>query len=297
MDFLKPDLSNIELIKTHLKHNKYLGCELSAANNVLWSEYYGTRFTVIENMLVFAKIENGLPVMMTFPIGGADEKKAFDAIVNYYKENNLDFKMYLVQEKMYKKIDEWYPGRYQIEYDRDCADYLYLQTTLQDLNGKKLHGKRNHINRFVEKYPDYEYERINDSNWQDCLNIAIDWEKNNNEEMSEDKKYECKILEYALINRETLGLQGALIRVDGRAIAFTLGEELTDSTFVIHFEKAYSDIQGAYPMINREFVRRELSSYKYINREEDLGIEGLRKAKLSYQPIELVQKGMVTLNQ
>ena len=85
-----------------------------------------------------------------------------------------------------------------------------------------------------------------------------------------------------------------VIDAEGKVVAFTLGERLTEDTFDVHFEKAYADLQGAYAMINREFVRRELSDYTYINREEDMGIPGLRQAKLSYQPDSLVEKGIVT---
>ena len=107
--------------------------------------------------------------------------------------------------------------------------------------------------------------------------------------------YETNALSFALENRKKLGLNGALIRIEGKVVAFTLGEPLKDDTYVVHFEKAYADIQGAYPMINREFVRRDLRGYKYINREEDMGIPGLRHAKTTYQPIRLIDKGTVTL--
>ena len=254
----------------------------------------GVLYTIIEDMLVFCKVEDDKPVMMSFPIGKGDARKAFDAIKAYFDDNDMEFHMYLVEDKMFEKIDTWYPGRYQVSYNRDDADYLYSRELLSTLKGKKLHGKRNHINRFLETYPEYEYERIDDNNYMDCLKIAQDWTVENNADQSEDKDYEYCALKYALENRDALGLIGALIRVEGRAIAFTLGEPLTKNTFVVHFEKAYADIQGAYPMINREFVRRELGEYKYVNREEDMGIPGLRHAKTSYQPVKLIEKGVVT---
>ena len=111
--------------------------------------------------------------------------------------------------------------------------------------------------------------------------------------MDEGKLYEETIIKKALMNRKKLGLQGALIRLGGEVVAFTLGEYLTDKVFVVHFEKAEADIQGAYAIINRDFVKNELTDYEYINREEDLGIEGLRKAKLSYHPDIILEKGTV----
>lgn len=289
----KPCLDNKEVLQNYLKYNNYYGCEFSAANNILWSKYFDSNFTIIEDMLVFCKVDNGVPVRMTFPIGKSDNKKAFDAIVKYFDDEGIPFNMYLVEPEMFSLIEEWYPEKYKISYDRDAADYLYEWETLAYLKGKKLHGKRNHINRFLENHPDYKYERINESNYPECINLALDWEKENNPEALE-LSYETNILLFALEHREELGLNGALIRVNDKVIAFTLGEPLTEDTYVVHFEKAYADIQGAYPMINREFVRRDLRKYKYINREEDMGIPGLRHAKTSYQPIRLVEKGTVT---
>ncbi len=295
MEIYKPSLDNIGLLKKHLGYNNYFGCELTAANNILWSEFYDTRFCIVEDMLSYCKMKDGKPVAFTFPIGKHNPRKAFDKLCAYFAENDMPVLFYLVHPEMFAMIEEWYPGEYEIEYHRDEADYLYEYKTLSELKGKKLHGKRNHINRFEENCPDYLYEEIGDSNYTDCIELAKKWEQDNNPGKEADKRYELGIIEKALINREVLGLVGGLIRVEGRVIAFTLGEPVNEKCFVVHFEKAYADIQGAYPMINREFVRRQLKGYKYINREEDLGIPGLRHAKTSYQPVRLVDKGTVNV--
>ena len=290
----KPCLDNKDLLNQYLRYNNYPGCELSAANNILWSDFYDTGFIIIEEQLVFCKLDKSGDIeKMSFPVGNGDKKKAFDAIVQYFKDCKRPFEMYLVQDKMFELIQEWYPDVYEIKYNRDEADYIYQWDTLAYLKGKKLHGKRNHINRFLENYPDYEYENIGDSNYKECLELAKAWWENN-KSSEENNPYELKALEIALSNMHVLGLEGALIRVQGKVIAFTVGEPLTEDTYVVHFEKAYADIQGAYAMINREFVRRNLKKYSFINREEDLGIPGLRHAKTSYQPIKLLEKGTVT---
>ncbi len=289
-----PGMDNKDILDQYLRYNQYYGCEFSAANNILWSKFYKGEFTIIEDMLVFCKTRDGIMTRATFPIGNGDVKKAFDAIARYFNDKALPFCMYLVEKEMFALIEEWYPGKYKIEYHRDEADYLYEWETLAYLKGKKLHGKRNHINRFLENYPDYKYEIIDDNNFKECIELSKDWKDDNGTE-EDSVSYESKALEYALNNREALGLEGALIRVNGKVIAFTMGEPLKDDTYVIHFEKAYADIQGAYPMINREFVRRNLRGYKYINREEDMGIPGLRHAKTSYQPVRLIDKGTVTI--
>ena len=294
MEIRKPGFDSKEILDYYLSFNKYRGCEFSTGNSLFWCDFYHTKFTILEDMLVFGEEEHGQLTSLTFPIGEHDPKYAFDKMVDYFEKSNLPFALYSVQPEMFAQIEAWYPGQYQIAYDRDLADYLYTFDTLANLSGKKLHAKRNHINRFLENYPDYEYERINGKNYEDCLSLLEDWEDASGEERKEEKREEQRIIRYALSHRKSLGLIGALIRVRGRVVAFTLGEPLTDDTFVIHFEKAYAEVQGAYAMINREFVRRELTAYQYINREEDMGIPGLRQAKLSYQPHCLVEKGVVT---
>lgn len=298
MDIYIPSLQNKGLLDSYLKYNTFRGCELAPANTILWSEHYCTGFVIIENMLSFCRLKNGKPVSFSFPIGAGDKKKAFDAIAGCFEQNKMDFSMYMVEPDMFARIEEWYPGMYEVQYNRDSADYLYETETLASLSGKKLHGKRNHINRFLENYPDYKYERIDDENCDECLELAYAWAKKNIQdepaERVEDKTYEKCALEFALKHRDELGLIGALIRVEGRVVAFTLGGRLTEDTFDINFEKAYAEVQGAYAMINREFVRRELTGYKYVNREEDMGVPGLRHAKTSYQPVCLVEKGLVS---
>lgn len=291
----KPSLENKKILDSFLQYNRYRNCELSSANNVLWADYYDTSFTIVEGNLVYCHLKEGKINMVTFPVGQADLKVSFDYIWEYFKDNNIDFCMYLVNEEMFSLIDSWYPGVFKIEYDRDDADYLYSRESLATLSGKKLHGKRNHINRFLENYPDYIYERIDDSNLDECLAFAKEWANDKESENAEGVEYEKNAIEYALNNMKELELEGALIRIDGELVAFTVGEELTADTYVIHFEKARADIQGAYSIINRDFVRNELSKYEYVNREEDLGLEGLRKAKLSYKPIELINKGIVSI--
>lgn len=296
MNIYVPALDNKEILCKYLKYNKIRKCELNPVNSILWSRHYDTGFVIIEDMLVFCRLDKGKPVEFTFPVGVGDEKSAFDVLCRYFYENNMELALYFVSPEQFEKIEMWYPGEYNIIYDRDSADYLYEAESLAKLSGKKLHGKRNHINRFLEKYPDYVYERIDDDNWMECLKLADEWTSENkeNEASYDDVKYENEALKYALEHRAELGMKGALIRVDGKLIAFTLGSRLTDDTFDVNFEKAYADIQGAYTMINREFVRRELvSEYKYINREEDMGLPGLRHAKTSYQPVCLIEKGRV----
>ena len=294
MEVFTPSLENKKILQKYLQYNKSYGCELSLANIILWSEYSGTVYTIINDSLVFCDMESGRPVSFSFPVGKGDGRDAFERICDYFRQEESPFKMHLVSPEAFEMIEKWHPGEFKIQYDRDSADYLYEWKTLAKLEGKKLHGKRNHINRFIETYPDYRYETVDSSNMADCRQIAADWAKADNREDDEDAAYELRAIYFALDHMQELNLTGGLIRAGGRAVGFTLGEAINDEVFDVHFEKAYADIHGAYAMINREFVRNSLAGYRYINREEDLGIPGLRHAKTSYQPVRLIEKGIVT---
>ena len=205
--------------------------------------------------------------------------------------------MHLVQEMEFAQLDSWFPGKFQIEYDRDIADYVYEAEKLATLAGKKLHSKRNHVNRFQENNPEWVYESITPENVEDCFQMALKWREEMQCEIDVEKRDEMCVTLNALRLMEELNLKGGLLRArpQGEVIAFTVGEPLSEDTFVVHIEKAYASIQGAYPMINQQFVLHEAQDFKYVNREEDTGAEGLRKAKLSYRPAFLVEKGVVTL--
>ena len=188
-------------------------------------------------------------------------------------------------------------ARFSWQEDRDGWDYLYDVNRLADLGGKKLHAKRNHIHRFDEQFPDWLFEPITPANIPECLELERAWSarrqldepETGEETLSEET---IAVIE-ALYQMESLALEGGLIRAGGRPVAFSLGSLTTPACFDVHFEKADGDIQGAYAVINREMarmVRDRHPQVKWLNREDDLGLEGLRKAKLSYYPDILLEK-------
>lgn len=177
------------------------------------------------------------------------------------------------------------PDKFHFEADRDYADYLYLRTDLATLAGKKFQAKRNHLNKFRRTYTNYEYVPLTSNRIQECLDLEAEWCKVNNCDQHEGTGNERRALIYALHNFDALGLTGGILHVDGKIVAFTFGMPINQDTFGVHVEKADTTIDGAYTMINYEFANHIPEQYTYINREEDLGIEGLRKAKLSYQPV------------
>ena len=292
LEFRQVKLEDKELIDSYIKKQNSKNCSISFANIYLWEPHYKVTYTEVEDMLVFRS--NGDQPSFSYPIGGSDVKKAIDFMMEYCKEMNLEFKMYGVTEEQFSVIEELYPGQFQVEYSRDEANYVYETEKLINLSGKKYHGKKNHINKFKRLYPDWQYEDITDENLEECIEMAYGWRKENDCDTDELKKVEFCVSLNALKKLKELDLIGGLIRAEGKVVAITVGEALTRDTFVIHIEKAYADVDGAYPMINREFLAHHASDYMYVNREEDTGAEGLRKAKLSYKPVFMVESGYVT---
>lgn len=292
--FKKIELEDRELLEHYLKQKTYRSCELVFPNIYLWSRKYPTDYAIVEDTLIFRSFEEKGGTSITFPAGEIEQiHKALDVMMQWFKEQNLTMHMHLVQEPEFELLNLWYPGEFEITYDRDSADYVYETEKLITLAGKKLHGKRNHINKFKELYPDWSYEPITKENVEDCFQMALEWRNINQCEWDVEKRDEMCVTLNALRLLEELKLTGGLIRVEGRVIAFAIGEPLNPDTFVVHIEKAFADIQGAYPMINQQFAANAAKDYLYVNREEDTGSEGLRKAKLSYRPVFLVDKGMV----
>ncbi|MDE5777214.1 MAG: phosphatidylglycerol lysyltransferase domain-containing protein [Lachnospiraceae bacterium] len=299
MDFYIPTLLDIDLIKSAMRGNEKLTCEMSPANIILWARYYRTQIAFWNGEIVFrSEWDNGKVSYSCNILNAKKPRELFDRLIAFAKEEGHTFCMHCMVAQEMDMIDSWYPGCYQICYNRDISDYIYLREKLASLSGKKLHGKRNHIHRFEEQNPDWRYETITEENTAECERMAMQWCMKNcmgeMENIEYEKIDESKLVVYALRNREIFGMTGGALRVAGNIVAITLGEPLTEDTFVVHFEKAFSEIQGAYPMINREFVRNELSGYVYVNREEDMGLPGLRKAKLSYRPDILLEKGVIT---
>lgn len=295
--FRKIELEDQELLTSYLNQKPYRSCDLVFANIFLWSRKYRTEFAIVEDTLIFCGFqENGNP-SITFPIGEIEQiKKALEVMSAWFAGQKAEFHMHLVQEKEFELLEQWYPGRFQAVYNRDAADYVYETEKLITLAGKKLHGKRNHINRFKENNPGWVYEPITAGNVEDCFQMALKWREAMQCEYDVEKRDEICVTLNALRLMEELHLQGGLLRAEpeGEVIAFTIGEPLNPDTFVVHIEKAFAEIQGAYPMINQQFTEHAAAGFAYVNREEDTGAEGLRKAKLSYRPAFLVEKAIVT---
>ncbi|MEI3220071.1 MAG: phosphatidylglycerol lysyltransferase domain-containing protein [Lachnoclostridium sp.] len=295
LNFKRAELEDKELISHYFKHHTSRSCERTFVNVYLWSRHYKVQFAIVENALVFKSEDDGR-LSFAFPAGEPENiKKALAVLKQYSEERGYPFSLYNVTPDNFERLEEWYPGRFQIEYSEADADYVYESEKLATLSGKKLHGKRNHINKFKAVYEGrWSYESITRENVEECFQMALKWRNQNGCEDDIEKNAEMCVTLNSLRLFEELELVGGLIRVDGEIVAFSIGEPICSDTFVVHIEKAYADVPGAYTMINQQFVEHECMAYKYVNREEDTGEEGLRKAKRSYRPVFMVEKGFVT---
>ena len=293
--FKKTELEDREIITSYFGKAPSRSCERTFANVYLWSRHYPVTWAIMEDALVF-KSQDETHLSWAYPAGEADAvKRALSVMKAYSEEQGYEFSMYSVTPEMFAQLETFFPGKFQIEYDRDEADYIYESEKLATLAGKKLHGKRNHINKFKSLYPDWSYEPLSDKNVEECFQMALKWRNGNGCEDDPEKNAEMCVALNSLRLYKELDFKGGVLRAAGKIVAFTIGEELCEDTFVVHIEKAFADVDGAYPMINQQFVQHECADYAYVNREDDAGEEGLRKAKLSYKPAFLEEKGLVTI--
>lgn len=275
------------------------GCEYSFATMFMWHSAY-TQQVARVNDYVLERLSGTIGPSYLFPAGRGDLKPVIEALETDAAERGEECKLICVTPEHIRQLEAIWPGEFEYTTDRFGFDYLYEIDRLADLGGKKLHAKRNHINRFVEAYPDWTAEEITADNLAECAAMDREWNRlyrnrdgEDTPEETETLRDESRALARAFRHYEELGLDGLLIRAEGRVVAFTMGSRINGDTFDVHFEKAYSEIQGAYPIVNREFARWVRARYpeiRYLNREDDMGVEGLRKAKESYYPDRMVEK-------
>ncbi len=290
IDFKTIDISDSEWINKCLEESDFQGCEYSFANNFIWSEVSAIEVAHFSGRYV-VKWGEEEPSFL-FPAGSGDLKECIDGIIDYCGQNGYKLKFYDVPKSACEQLLIVYPDEFAAEPDRDSYDYIYKVSDLTELKGKKYHSKRNFINRFNGL--DWQFEKITGENIGECVEMSKQWCILNDCENDESKRSEVRAVKRALEYFDKLNFCGGLIRLDSKVIAFSIGERLNSNTFVVHIEKAFSDIAGAYPLINREMLKAFAQDYEFVNREDDVGYEGLRKAKLSYNPVELFEKYTVT---
>lgn len=288
IDFHTPTLEDKEWINNRIEQTGSPSCEYTFGNIFAYTAKMDLTVADCCGCLVTRCIYDG-KAMYCYPIGNGDKKAAVEEIIQYADALGEDFVFFGLTREFADEIEDNFPDRFKILFDRDGSDYVYNSEDLITLRGKKYQPKRNHISFFKKNY-NWSYERITSENIDDCLKMNEKWIDESLSERKDELYEELEIIKLVFANYEALGFVGGLIRIDGEVVAYTMGERMNADTFCVHFEKAFSSYRGAYPMINREFCERELSAYRYIDREDDLGQENLRKAKLSYYPVFILEE-------
>ncbi len=294
MNFRHISIDDKERIEKYLKAANLMITEHCFTTIFMWQDHYCTEFYE-DGEFLFLK-SCSMPEKKEHyicPIGTGDLKKAIDKL---YTTFGLGIEIVSVTEEQKQKLEHFYPGLVHFEELRDSADYIYLAERLISLSGKKLQAKRNFVNRFIKDYGDtFRFETMTSVNKIDAWNFHQTWSKeSDSEDEMKSLQAETGAIKRLIDNFESLGIMGGLLYVGNTLAGFTIGTKSTDDVAVIHIEKCDTTFTGAYQMINKSFAETHLADVTYINREEDMGIEGLRKAKLSYKPEIILMKYSVT---
>ncbi|MCL2109347.1 MAG: phosphatidylglycerol lysyltransferase domain-containing protein [Oscillospiraceae bacterium] len=284
INFKDVELSDKTWARELLAHSNYRGCEYTFGNCFIWQAIYGTQIARVKD---FYFIKSGLSGKYFFPAGRGDFREAVELLRADAAREARPLEFVTMNKASMEWLRDTYPDEFQFSSDRGFHDYVYNFEDLAELKGRKYHSKRNFINRFYMN--NWQYEPVTPLNIGECAEMSAKWLEENDSEDGGLRRESC-VVRKGLDNFFSLDFVGGLLRVDGEVIAFTFGEQATSDTFVVHVEKAFARIQGAYPAINNEFVNYACADYAYINREEDMGLENLRKAKMSYQPVFLEEK-------
>ncbi|MDR0333758.1 MAG: phosphatidylglycerol lysyltransferase domain-containing protein [Dysgonamonadaceae bacterium] len=293
MEFKTIQLSDKPIFDRLLEGNTFRASECCFSNLYGWAHKFNTQYAVFEDFLLikFSAVPGQCSYLM--PLGKGDLKTAIEALFSDCGCKHR-FEMSGVTERMWQTIEMAMPGVFEKVPTPDSFDYIYTSEKLIHLTGKKLQSKRNHINRF-KKENNWQYVSLNEHHevLTECRRMLTEWYHLNIATHDESLRLDYITTMDFLHNFDELGLCGGAICVDGKVDAFSLGTRLTDDTFIVHVEKAFADIHGAYTIMNQQFVEHETVGYTYINREEDMGFESLQKAKMSYHPDILLEKNLV----
>ncbi len=274
--------------------------EFTFTNLFMWRKSYDIRYTILDDMLCIAPKHIGGPRSVTFPIGFSKEdgterdiRPVIETLLADFRERGEKPLIRLYDDKTVKKLTESFPGRFMITEDVNYFDYVYRVEDLTNLSGKRFHSKKNHINQFKKRYS-WEYQSLSAQDAKECIALFTQWYQGKKDELMGLEEEREAVLEL-FSNWDALGVRGGCLRVEGKMVAFSVGEPLCGKMAVIHLEHANTAYQGAFAMMNQQFLEHEWQDFEYVNREEDMGLPGMRKAKESYRPVFMVKKYVATL--
>lgn len=307
--FKNTTVADYEIIRSFTFNGDRMNCDFSIGNIIGWRFLYNSQYAIVDEYLVFKFYADGHLAYMS-PIAKPKEKadgsigvKPCDEcsveVIKKLRDDSIamghPFLMLGVCDHMRQVFESVLPDMFEIKPNRDHYDYIYLREKLITLSGKHLQSKRNHINKFKSLYPNYEYKPLTADLISECIRLEETWREHEEDEKEDDEKSielskELRSMTRIFNRWDEIGMTGGTIFVDGKMVAFTFGNPINNCAFDICVEKADTAYEGSFSIINQEFVKHIPEQYIYINREEDLGDEGLRRAKLSYKPEFILEK-------
>ena len=294
MKVFKPiTIQDKELITSYIFPANEQDCDLSFANLCSWHFMTEASYAIIHHQLVirFTNTEGIHEYFM--PFGEGSLIPVIEELEACATANNEPLCLRGLQSQTQDKLEQYYPTLFEYSSDRDYFDYIYNRQDLAELKGKNYQPKRNHVNKFKKEY-EFTYEPLTPTVIPECLQFESEWCLKHGYIENENIRNERRALTFAFHHFTELNLYGAVIRIAGKIVAFTFGAPINHNTFGVHYEKADINIDGVYSAINQYFAAHLPEKYIFLNREEDLGIPGLRQAKLSYHPVLLLEKVKAT---
>ena len=295
MIFKDIDMESRELLNPYFDLVDYEACEYCFNTLYMWQHLYKTGYYIGDGFAVIVAEYEGNTFSILPLAKKEDMPRVIKFVIDYFEKEQKKIYFRGITKEVVDYLKENYPDKFDYTEERDLFDYVYDGDSMRELKGRKNVKKRNHINYFLKEYEGrFEYRLLDENDFDACLKLVEEWTSNKEENGQVDEEMEeeligiKKLFNSFPVIKDKLKIAG--IFIDGKLEAFTIGEYLNHNMALIHIEKANPSIRGLYPYINQQFLVNEFSDVEFVNREEDLGIEGLRKAKLSYHPVKFVEK-------
>lgn len=295
MKFKNIDMESRELLNPYFDLVDYEACEYCFNTLYMWQHLYKTGYYIGDGFAVIVAEYEGNTFSILPLAKKEDMPRVIKFVIDYFEKEQKKIYFRGITKEVVDYLKENYPDKFDYTEERDLFDYVYDGDSMRELKGRKNVKKRNHINYFLKEYEGrFEYRLLDENDFDACLKLVEEWTSNKEENGQVDEEMEeeligiKKLFNSFPVIKDKLKIAG--IFIDGKLEAFTMGEYLNHNMALIHIEKANPSIRGLYPYINQQFLVNEFSDVEFVNREEDLGIEGLRKAKLSYHPVKFVEK-------
>ena len=295
MIFKDIDMESRELLNPYFDLVDYEACEYCFNTLYMWQHLYKTGYYIGDGFAVIVAEDEGNTFSILPLAKKEDMPRVIKFVIDYFEKEQKKIYFRGITKEVVDYLKENYPDKFDYTEERDLFDYVYDGDSMRELKGRKNVKKRNHINYFLKEYEGrFEYRLLDENDFDACLKLVEEWTSNKEENGQVDEEMEeeligiKKLFNSFPVIKDKLKIAG--IFIDGKLEAFTMGEYLNPNMALIHIEKANPSIRGLYPYINQQFLVNEFSDVEFVNREEDLGIEGLRKAKLSYHPVKFVEK-------